>query len=210
MSVITEQCLHRAKAFSASHTTTPAIILKLHKEMGGDINWENWAQLTKRIFHNICHQVKHINKSWVKKVGGHLEWWHLSFQIGTTCDGVLLSWGYWTPACPWKAVNEFLVLLCLLWAAFVFPIKQSLLQPKFYDFLSSLPMPRGCPELSCQLELNHMCLWHKISDKTWFCSHDWHFDLAISCPNSEHVGWSIVLVLITPGPWVWSLYELFT
>lgn len=63
------QCLHRAKAFSASHTTTPAIILKLHKEMGGDINWENWAQLTKRIFHNICHQVKHINKSWVKKWG---------------------------------------------------------------------------------------------------------------------------------------------
>ena len=34
--VIAEQCLHRVKAFSASHPTPPASRLGVHKKLGGD------------------------------------------------------------------------------------------------------------------------------------------------------------------------------
>ena len=34
--VTAEQCLHRVKAFSASHTTPPASRLGVHKKLGGD------------------------------------------------------------------------------------------------------------------------------------------------------------------------------
>ena len=33
---IAEQCLHRVKAFSASHTALPASRLGVHKKLGGD------------------------------------------------------------------------------------------------------------------------------------------------------------------------------
>ena len=34
--VTAEQCLHRVKAFSASHTTPPASRLGVHEKLGGD------------------------------------------------------------------------------------------------------------------------------------------------------------------------------
>lgn len=34
---IAEQCLHIAKAFSASHTVPPGRMLGVHKKLGGDI-----------------------------------------------------------------------------------------------------------------------------------------------------------------------------
>lgn len=53
--------------------------------------WHSWPQLTKGISRIIWHHGQHMK---LRKEGtwGHLEWWHLFFQVITTHNGAMLSW----------------------------------------------------------------------------------------------------------------------
>lgn len=148
--------------FCLSHYP-PTIRVGVQKDLGGDVNWESWA---KGIFQNIWHQVKHIKKSWGEK---WRDIW--SDDICPPKSPLHLM----EPCCPGNTehlpargkqwIKSLLFFFVCCEQIFVFPIKLSLSQHEFYYFHSfnSLLILRGCPELSCQLELNHMCLWHDVT-----------------------------------------------
>jgi len=70
--ITNEQCLHRAKVFSASHSTPPASGLGVHEKVGGDAagtadpNWPKWYSMLYDIMLSI--------ESWGRKKEGGGFW----------------------------------------------------------------------------------------------------------------------------------------
>jgi len=58
-------CLHRVKAFSASHTDPPASRLGVHKKLGGDT--ARTADLNSPKGYSTPHDIMLSNKSWGKE-----------------------------------------------------------------------------------------------------------------------------------------------
>ena len=100
--VTAEQCLHRVKAFCASHPTPPARGLRGHKELGGDTaGTADPADPRDQAFQTTGHHAQHIKLGEDKGCRGDI--WSdgiLSSQVTVMCDGALLSWRWLNTCLP--------------------------------------------------------------------------------------------------------------